>query len=113
MATYPVTKEDAAAALRAAAWTRPSECGECGRPLENPDTEPRIHRRGSFTGADIRLADALADVDLATDIGWQPDLTGHELAALVDGRIWSYEVRAPDEIRSAWTRQVVVQAEEG
>lgn len=118
-----VTKDEAVAALKDAAWTKPvpeesyvkavdavrSICTEV-RPgeaalaadilgaidlaLGKPETI--IHCiLGSF-GADWDLDGAVKLIGEAEKVGWVPDIFRHELAVLKDGKLHRFDVRAPE-----------------
>jgi hypothetical protein len=49
---------------------------------------------GSF-GADWDLDGAVRLIREAEKVGWAPNIFGHELAALKDGKFYAFDVRAP------------------
>lgn len=84
---WHITKEEAAAAVRAAAVPRDID----------EDDELVIHSFLSFIGADHSLAGALDLIERSTDRAWFPGhMLDHDLAVLVEGRIYRYSVKAPE-----------------
>lgn len=72
-----VTKDEAVAALRAAALDVMGD-GDCGH---------------TGLGADWNLAGAEDAVVKATQIAWMQNVFGHELAALVDGKVYHFDAQ--------------------
>lgn len=89
-----ITKEEASAALRAAAFTESVECPTCGQPREG-EGRTIIHSFLGGIGADHDLATALDYVERSDDRAWAPHLFGHELAVAVDGKVYRYDARRP------------------
>lgn len=80
------TRQEFITALRAAATTL-----DDGRRV--------VHRMGSFTGADYDLDAAIADVRAAQDVQWVQDIFDHDLAVLIDDRIWRFNATRPHRAR--------------
>jgi hypothetical protein len=120
-----ITPDVAVAGLKAAAWTEriPEENYEkaveavqaiCGTGWHDHTAEtlaavvlaaidtalgtPRtiIHCFIGCVGTDWDLDSAVTLVREAEKTGWVPNLFGHELAALKDGKLYSFDVRAPE-----------------
>jgi hypothetical protein len=120
-----ITPDEAVAALKAAAWTEPvreesyvkaveavraiCETGWHGHTAETLaavvlaaiDTAlgtPRtiIHCFTGGFGADWDVGTAVTLAREAERVGWAPNLFRHELAALKDGRLYCFDVRAPE-----------------
>jgi len=92
-----ITREEAIAALTAAAFTvTDPEDQNYGRTL--------THCMMSFTGADWDLSAAIEKIQ-QTDVGgvaWVKDMFGHELSVLVDGRAYRFDVKRPDTAGAQW-----------
>lgn len=83
-----ITADEAVAALTKAGFkvTDPEDSAH-GRTL--------VHcYMGSF-GADWDVDSAVALARHADDIAWMPNIFGHELAVLADGKIHSFNVKRP------------------
>lgn len=93
-----IAKDEAIAALRGAAWIEDvvESCGHRGCE-EHPVAEKlRIHSFAGGLGADWDLDEAEAVVARADQVGWSDHLLRHDLAVLVDGRVYRFDVRRPD-----------------
>lgn len=94
-----ITKEEALAALRAAAWTQPArdEDAECGHPgcVNHPGPgRLRIHSILGGIGADHDLTTAEHYVDQAESVRWSPSFSGHDLVvSMPDGRVYWYHAQ--------------------
>lgn len=118
-----ITPDEAVAALESAAWTERireeayenaveavrAVCAEAGpgeatfaadvfAAIDLALGTPRtiVHCFLGGLGADWDLATAIALVRSAEKVGWVPHLLRHELAALKDGKLYCFEVSAPE-----------------
>lgn len=117
-----ITPDEAVAALTAGAWTEPvsderyvsavetarAMCRKAGdgsvpaadvlaaieRELGTPRTI--IHCFLGALGCDWELDTAIALVREAEKVGWAPSIFRHELAAMKDGKVYRFDVRAPE-----------------
>lgn len=78
-----LTKEEASAALREAAFTA-------------SDGRTTIHSFLSMIGADHDLDRALELVAESTRCAWVDHWCGHDLAVVTNGRLYHYDVRRPE-----------------
>lgn len=77
-----ITKPEAVEAVRARAFTTDE-----GRAI--------VHCFSGTLGADWDLDGVVSLIEGADDIAWLPNIFGHELAVLAEGRIRSFDVKAP------------------
>ena len=119
-----LSKEDALAALRAAAWPEhqekvyePAIYGD-GKPVLldgeqlyrdiTPPERKVIHTQGGGFGSDWDLEGAEEFIRGATEVFWGFALFGHHLhATSAAGQHIAFDVQAPDEVRAEWQRQAV------
>jgi hypothetical protein len=88
-----ITNSDAVEALLAAAHTVDDpESSDNGRTL--------IHcgmgGAGLFIGADWDVDDAKRTIERADVCHWSKHIFGHELAVVADGKLYRFDVRAPE-----------------
>ena len=119
-----LSKEDAIAALRAAAWTEHQEkvyipaIDNDGKPVLlngeqlyrdiTPPERKIVHTFMGSIGADSSLESAEDFIRIATEVYWGFSLFGHHLRAVsVAGAVVSFDVTAPDEVQAAWQREAV------
>ena len=98
-------KGTATSMITAAAHTTGDEIPLGGRrygdpaPLnaDAPESRTVIHTvTGMLRGSDMDITDALAYIDSADTVGWQPHIVGHDLIAIKDGQAVRFDVRQPD-----------------
>lgn len=90
----PITVAEAVAALTEGAFTLTED--ESSRKAG----DRIVHARGSFTGADWDLAEAIEFVQAAGKVGWVPDtFLGHDLLAVSpQGARYRFDIRQPEPI---------------
>ncbi len=93
-----VSKEDAIAAVTAAAWPEMGEaCGHTGCEDHREVKRRLIHSRAGMFGADSTLEGAIAEIQSAQQCLWVADVMGHDLLVVTaEGRRHFYEVRRPE-----------------
>ena len=109
MAELEITKDEALAAVRAAAWPngQVSTCGHRGCEEHVEDGPLYIHHVVSGFGMDMPLESVEEEIRDARKVYWiDPDAAplawalGHQLAAVTaDGRVHLYEVKRPEVFR--------------
>jgi hypothetical protein len=79
-----LSKEEAAEVLRGAAFTN------------EEDGRTTVHSFLGTIGADHDLDDALARVEKSDDRAWVTHMIQHDLAVLVNGKQYHYDVQRPE-----------------
>ena len=83
MTAADVSKDEAVAAVTAAAWEAYN-----GRKI--------VHTYAGPFGADWNLADAVAEITAADQVAWVDDMLGHNLTTVSpDGRVIRFDVQRP------------------
>lgn len=83
MTARHITKDEAAAAATAAAFT--TEYGELV-----------VHCFAGGFGADWSLEGVLDAIAASSDRAWVPHLLDHDLAVIVNGKVRNFQVKAPE-----------------
>jgi hypothetical protein len=91
----PLDREEIKRLMREASWEQPLRCTHCDGEGNLPGGPRQIHTLLGGFGADWNLDDALAAIDRATDVQWGWSLLGHDLKALVDGKVVAFGVSRP------------------
>lgn len=88
MGTLFITKDEAIAALTAAAFTvTDEEDSSYGRAL--------THCMRSFIGADWDLSEAIETIQQASQVAWTDNPFNHDLTVLTDGSVYCFDVKRP------------------